>query len=189
MKPLIAIFASGGGTNAEAIIRFSKTDASVFKVAMVVTNVRDAGVIGVCHRQGIPCFYWKNNDPLLVDFLAQNKVSFLLLAGYMVRIGPSLLAAFPGRILNIHPALLPKFGGKGMYGLHVHRAVIAAGESISGITIHQVDEEYDHGKVIFIAELSVGADDTPEMLATRIQQLEHRHYPEVANAFIASFLP
>ncbi|MFN5493975.1 MAG: phosphoribosylglycinamide formyltransferase [Bacteroidota bacterium] len=187
MKIPIAIFASGKGSNADAIIRFSQSPSAVYRVALVITNVPDAGVRGVCHQQGIPCFHWKNNDPLLPDFLMQNKVSFILLAGYMVRIGASLLEAYPHRILNIHPALLPQYGGKGMYGMHVHQAVIAAGEAFSGITIHEVDEEYDHGKKVFSAEIPVLPNDTPESLAQRIHALEHLHYPEVANAYIAAF--
>lgn len=187
MKIPIAIFASGQGSNADAIIHFSQTPSSVYKVALVITNVPDAGVIGVCHRHGIPCFHWKNNDPLLPDFLVQNKVMFLLLAGYMMRIGAPLLQVFPQRILNIHPALLPKYGGKGMYGMRVHQAVIAAGEAFSGITIHEVDEEYDHGKLLFSAQTPVLPNDTPESLSQRIHALEHLHYPEVANAYIAAF--
>lgn len=186
MKIPIAIFASGQGSNADAIIRFSQTRSAVYKVALVITNVPDAGVRGVCHRHGIPCFHWKNNDPLLPDFLVQNKVMFLLLAGYMMRIGAPLLQVFPQRILNIHPALLPKYGGKGMYGEAVHRAVLAANEKESGITIHYVDEQYDHGATIFQATCSVLSTDLVENLAEKIHALEHLHYPVVIEKVILS---
>ena len=121
------------------------------------------------------------------DELKQYQVDFLILAGFLWKMPAGLVAAFPQRILNIHPALLPKYGGKGMYGMNVHQAVIHALEKQTGITIHVVDELYDNGKIIFTASCDVMPDDTPETLAKRIHALEHRYYPKVIEDYIKSF--
>jgi phosphoribosylglycinamide formyltransferase-1 len=187
MKIPIAIFASGKGSNAQALIEFSHKEIALFEVKLVVTNKQDAGVRHICHQFGIPCFYWKNNDPGLPGFLIKNNIGLVVLAGYLAKIGDDLLRQYPGKILNIHPALLPAYGGKGMYGMNVHKAVLQAGEKESGISIHLVDEEYDHGRVLFQASTPVLPEDTAESLAARIHGLEHTHYPSEVNKFIMEF--
>ena len=178
----IAIFASGSGTNAENIVRYFAQSKSI-KVAMVLSNHAHAGVHARMNALGVPSYTFTKEEfaaatPILAK-LAESKVDFIVLAGFMSKIADALLAAFPDRIVNIHPALLPKFGGKGMYGHHVHEAVLAAGESESGITIHQVNAHYDEGKILFQASCPVLPDDTPGSLAQRVHQLEYAHYPRV----------
>lgn len=178
----IAIFASGSGTNAENITRyFAKSDT--VKVAVVLSNNRNVGVHARVNRLGIPSFVFSRDEfvegtPVL-EKLAEYKVDFIVLAGFMNKISDVLLAAFPGKIVNIHPALLPKHGGKGMYGMHVHEAVVAAGERESGITIHYINERYDEGAVIFQAVCPVLPSDSPEDVATKVHALEYAHYPRV----------
>jgi phosphoribosylglycinamide formyltransferase-1 len=178
----IAIFASGSGTNAENIIRFFASSDEV-KVALVLSNHADAGVHERARRLGVPSFTLSNSDfregVKALELLARYEVGFIVLAGFMSLIPPALLQAFPRRIINIHPALLPKHGGKGMYGHHVHEAVIADGDAQSGITIHYVNERYDEGEIIFQAATPVLPDDVPDTLEARIHQLEHQHYPNV----------
>ena len=178
----IAIFASGSGTNAENIVRYFAQSKSI-KVAMVLSNHAHAGVHARVNALGVPSYTFTKEEfaaatPILAK-LAESKVDFIVLAGFMSKIADALLAAFPDRIVNIHPALLPKFGGKGMYGHHVHEAVLAAGESESGITIHQVNAHYDEGKILFQASCPVLPDDTPDSLAQRVHQLEYAHYPQI----------
>lgn len=178
----IAIFASGSGTNAENITRyFAKSDT--VKVAVVLSNNRNVGVHTRVNRLGIPSFVFSRDEfvagtPVL-EKLAEYGVDFIVLAGFMNKISDILLAAFPGKIVNIHPALLPKHGGKGMYGMHVHEAVVAAGERESGITIHYINERYDEGAVIFQAVCPVLPSDSPEDVATKVHALEYAHYPRV----------
>ncbi len=178
----IAIFASGSGTNAENIARyFSKSET--IKVAVVLSNNRWVGVHARVNALGIPSFVFSRDEfvagaPVL-DKLAEYDVEFIVLAGFMNKISDVLLNAFPGKIINIHPALLPSYGGKGMYGHHVHEAVLAAGEKQSGITIHYINERYDEGDIIFQATCPVLADDTPDTLAGRVHALEYAHYPQV----------
>jgi phosphoribosylglycinamide formyltransferase-1 len=182
-----AIFASGAGSNAAAIIRHFK-DHSAARVALVACNKPGAGVIQIALSAGIPvCMLEKERffrgDAHLED-LKSSGVDAIVLAGFLWKIPTALVEAYPGRIINIHPALLPKYGGKGMYGAHVHEAVIRNRETESGITIHEVDEHYDHGQPIFQATLPLTAQDTPESLAQRIHQLEHQHYPRVIEQWL-----
>jgi phosphoribosylglycinamide formyltransferase-1 len=185
----IAIFASGSGSNAEQIIRYFSGDPET-TVAAVLSNKKGAFVLERARVFGLPTlvfdrqqFYQTN---LVLDYLNGLGVGLIVLAGFMWLVPPTLLEAFTGRILNIHPALLPAFGGKGMYGHHVHEAVIASGMNKSGITIHLVDEVYDHGRILFQAECEVLPNDTPDSLAGRIHELEHRHYPEQIKRFLQS---
>jgi len=182
-----AIFASGAGSNAAAIIRHFKNHPFA-RVALVACNKPGAGVIQIARETGIPvCMLEKERffrgDGYLPD-LDATGVDAIVLAGFLWKIPERLVNAYPNRIINIHPALLPKYGGKGMYGAHVHEAVIRNGEKESGITIHEVDEHYDHGQPIFQATLPVLANDTPESLAQRIHQLEHQHYPGVIEKWL-----
>ena len=175
----VAIFASGSGTNAENIARYFSKSESI-KVAVVLSNNRNVGVHARVNRLGVPSFVFSREDfadggPVLAK---------LVLAGFMNKISAPLLSAYPGKIINIHPALLPKFGGKGMYGMHVHEAVVAAGERETGITIHYIDEHYDEGTVIFQAKCPVLPSDTPEEVAAKVHALEYAHYPHIIEELI-----
>ncbi len=178
----IAVFASGAGSNALKIIEYSKTQGD-YKVAIVVTNKKDAGVLEIAKKYKIPAliidketFYQGNGYG---DEIRNAGVEFIVLAGFLWKVPTMLIEAFPGSIINIHPALLPHYGGKGMYGRHVHEAVLAAGEKVSGITIHFVDGHYDHGDIIFQAKCAIDAGETADSLAEKIQVLEHNYYPRV----------
>ncbi|MDR3714396.1 MAG: phosphoribosylglycinamide formyltransferase [Puia sp.] len=178
----IAIFASGAGSNAQKIIDHFRGHPSI-KVGLIVCNKPGAGVTRIAEKEGIPCLLIEKegffNGDTYIKELRQRKIDFIVLAGFLWKIPSALVQAYPGRILNIHPALLPKYGGKGMYGMHVHRAVIAAGDRESGITIHYVDELYDHGQIIFQARCAIEETDTPETLAEKIHSLEHEWFPKV----------
>jgi folate-dependent phosphoribosylglycinamide formyltransferase PurN len=169
----IAIFASGTGSNAQQIIQHFAGNPQV-RVALIVSNKPNAGVLDKARAASIPT--------LIIG------IDFIVLAGVLWKVPADLIKAYPSRIVNIHPALLPKYGGKGMYGHFVHEAVIAAGEKESGITIHYVDEQYDHGGTIFQATCEVKPDDTPDSLAERIHQLEHQHFPTVIESVLQSQL-
>ena len=182
----IAIFASGAGSNAQKIMEaFRGTEISV---KLVVCNKPGAGVLDLAAKEGIETLLLEKErffrgDAYLPE-LEAHHISLVVLAGFLWKVPQALINAYRGRIVNIHPALLPKFGGKGMYGAHVHQAVIEAGETQSGITIHFVDEHYDNGDTIFQATCPVLPQDSPADLAKRIQALEHRHYPEVIRALL-----
>jgi phosphoribosylglycinamide formyltransferase-1 len=179
---LIAIFASGTGSNAQKIIDFFRNSKTV-KIALIVCNKPGAGVLTIAKNENIPSLLIEKerffHGDAYIDELNRHKISFIVLAGFLWKIPPNLIMAFKGKIINIHPALLPSYGGKGMYGNRVHEAVIAAKEKESGISIHYVDEIYDHGATIFQATCPVLETDTAESLAHRIHQLEHEHYPKV----------
>ncbi len=178
----IAVFASGSGTNAQKLIHYFKQH-QVIRVALIVSNKADAGVLDIAAKENIPSLIIEKdhffNDNAYTSELKAAKIDFIVLAGFLWKIPSKLIQAYPNKIINIHPALLPKFGGKGMYGRHVHEAVIAAGEKESGITIHYVDELYDHGNIIFQASCVVNENETPHSLAEKIQVLEHTNYPYV----------
>jgi phosphoribosylglycinamide formyltransferase 1 len=178
----LVIFASGAGSNAQQIISYFKTAPAV-KVALIVCNKPGAGVLSIAEKEGIPVLLIEKERFFRGDaYLPQLKdvhTSLIVLAGFLWKIPGALIEAFPRRIINIHPALLPKYGGKGMYGQYVHQSVLSAGEVESGITIHYVDEHYDNGDVIFQTACPVMEGDTPETLARRIHQLEHLYYPKV----------
>jgi phosphoribosylglycinamide formyltransferase-1 len=183
----IAIFASGSGTNAQRLIEhfLPITDTNI---SVLLTNKNDARVIERAKKFNIPVrifdreeFYSSEN---IAAFLQNEGVEWVILAGFLWLIPKNLLKIFPNRIVNIHPALLPKYGGKGMYGMNVHQAVIDANEKESGITIHFVNEEYDKGSVIFQASCPVDAMDTPESLAAKIHELEYKYFPVVMEKLI-----
>jgi phosphoribosylglycinamide formyltransferase-1 len=183
----IAIFASGAGTNAQNIINYFKKNTAV-KVMLIVGNKPSAGIVKVAAGENIPFLLLERHrfytDGYVGEF-EKYSIDLIVLAGFLWKIPSVLIQKYPFRIINIHPALLPLYGGKGMYGSLVHSAVIAAGEKESGITIHYVDEIYDHGAIIFQARCEVEVGDTPETLARKIHQLEYRHYPEVIERLIA----
>ncbi len=178
----IALFASGAGSNAQKIIEYFKGHNQI-KVALIVCNKPDAGVISIAKGAEIPVLlvekekFFRGNA--YTDELKERGIGFIVLAGFLWKIPDNLNKAFPGKIINIHPALLPNYGGKGMYGSKVHEAVIANKEKESGITIHYVDEQYDHGDIIFQARVPVETSDSPQMLAQKIHRLEHAFYPKI----------
>lgn len=186
----MAIFASGNGSNARQIIRFFNTEGQGNgKVALLVTNNPQAGILDFARQENIPVLLLEKNKFMQNGYAAELKaagISFVALAGFLWKLPLALVQAFPRRIVNIHPALLPNYGGKGMYGLHVHQSVLDHQEKESGITIHYVDEQYDHGATIFQATCPVLPGDTPETLAARVQQLEHLHYPQVIAGLLMS---
>lgn len=178
MTRKIGIFASGSGSNAEQISNYFQNSNDVEVVAFF-TNSANAGVIERGRRLGIPTIVFgpegvKNNAVL--GLLNKLEINFIVLAGYLKLIPESWVEAYPNRIINIHPALLPKFGGKGMYGMNVHRAVVEAGETESGITIHFVDSRYDEGKIILQKSVEVNPNDTPEEVQKKVQVLEHEFF-------------
>lgn len=178
----ITIFASGAGSNALQIINYFR-DSKEVSIALIVCNRPGAGVLSIAEKENIPVLMIEKErffrgDGYVME-LQRAKTSLVVLAGFLWKIPQSLINAFPRRIINIHPALLPKYGGKGMYGAYVHQSVLSAGEVESGITIHYVDEQYDNGDIIFQTACPVLEGDTPEILAQRIHQLEHAHYPRV----------
>ncbi len=181
----IAILASGNGSNTRAIVSTCASGELPADIVLIVSNRRDAGVLDVARQAGIPHAVIDNvaespvqADAAMYHALAQADAELVVLAGYLRLVGPAVLKAFAGRLVNIHPALLPRYGGKGMYGLRVHRAVIEAGEQETGVTIHLVEREYDSGTILVQRRLPVHADDTPETLMRRVQRLEHRLYPQ-----------
>lgn len=183
----IAIFASGAGSNAKKIIDHFKGDESV-TVALVVCNKPGAGVLNVATSHNIPTLLIEKEQFFRGDHylpvLKQYGIEFIVLAGFLWKIPGGLIAAYTNKMVNIHPALLPKYGGKGMYGQFVHQAVIDAGDKESGISIHFVDELYDHGNIIFQARCPVIETDTAESLAAKIHALEHAHFPVVISQLI-----
>ena len=183
----IAIFASGSGTNAENITRYFANSENV-NVAVVLSNNRNVGVHGRVNKLGVPSFVFSRDEfaagTHILEKLAEYDVCFIVLAGFMNKISDVILQAFPGKIVNIHPALLPKYGGKGMYGMHVHEAVVKAGERESGITIHYINEHYDEGAIIFQASCPVLPSDTPDEVAAKVHALEYAHYPHVIESLL-----
>lgn len=176
----LALFASGTGSNAEKIIEHLRNN-SFISVALIVCNNPKAGVLTIAATNGIPALIIEKErffrgDGYLPE-LASYQIDFIVLAGFLWKIPDELIVAFPKKIINIHPALLPKFGGKGMYGMKVHQSVIAAGEKESGISIHYVNEQFDEGEIIMQAACDVADNETPETLANKIHLLEHVHFP------------
>lgn len=185
----LAILASGSGTNAQRIIEYFSTRKDV-QVVLVLSNKKDAFVLERARKLEVPVHVFTRNEfyetPDVLNVLNEYNTDFLILAGFLWLVPEYLLAAFPLRIINIHPALLPGYGGKGMYGMNVHRAVVASGDTESGITIHLVDEKYDHGKTLYQARCRIENNETPETLAQKIHQLEYEYFPVVIERYIRS---
>ena len=183
----IALFASGAGSNAQQIIHYFKSSPDV-SVSLIVCNKPEAGVVQIAHNEHIPVLLIEKENFFRGDHylpqLQQAGIDFIVLAGFLWKIPQALIEAYPRKIINIHPALLPKYGGKGMYGSFVHNAVIAAGDAESGITIHYVDEHYDNGDIIFQARCPILPDDDSTTLVKKIHALEHEYYPKVIEAVI-----
>jgi formyltetrahydrofolate-dependent phosphoribosylglycinamide formyltransferase len=176
----IAIFASGTGGNANAIIEAAQQKAVHYKVALIVTNKKDAGVLQIATQHNIATLVIDKeafiNSDIYIYLLQQHKVEFIALAGFLWKMPLTFVKAYENKIINIHPALLPKYGGKGMYGKYVHQAVLTNKEKQSGITIHYVNEVYDAGQIIFQATCTVDDKETLDTLTQKIHQLEHEHY-------------
>lgn len=177
----LAIFASGSGTNAENIARLFHQGNQV-RVAVVLCNRKNAGVFGRMERLGVPCLYipssvWDNEPEKIVDALKPYDIDLVVLAGFMRTVQPAIIRAYEGRMVNIHPSLLPAYGGKGMYGHHVHEAVIAAGEKKSGVTVHYVTDRIDGGEIVMQQSVDITPEDTPETLEAKIHPVEYSLYP------------
>jgi len=183
----IAILASGSGSNAEKIISYFENSDAV-QIDLLLTNNPQAGVIERGRRLGIPVVVFDKKSfaktDKIVDILKKQEIDWVILAGFLWLIPANLIKAYPNKIINIHPALLPKYGGKGMWGHFVHEAVHASKDAESGITIHFVNENYDEGEVIFQARCELLETDSPDDIAAKVQVLEHKHFPEVIEKLI-----
>ena len=183
----IAIFASGSGSNAENIMRYFQ-DRENINISLVLSNKSDAFVHERAKNMNVPSITFTKKEleesDKILQILDEYKINFIVLAGFLLKIPTNLIAVYPNRIINIHPALLPKYGGKGMYGHFVHEAVVAAKEKESGITIHFVNEQYDEGNIIFQAKCPVSPADTPDDVAKKVHELEYRHFPKVIELVI-----
>ncbi len=183
----IAIFASGKGSNAESIINYFENNDSI-EVGLIISNNSKAGVLNLAERKGIDSkvidkdFFYKSEK--IVQLLNYYKIDYIILAGFLWLLPSYLISEFENHILNIHPALLPKYGGKGMFGQHVHRAVYDNNEEESGITIHLVNENYDEGKILFQDSCAIEEEDTPDDIGEKVLRLEHFHYPRIIEDFI-----
>ncbi len=186
-KVRLAVFISGSGTNLQSIIDNCTSGFIPGEVALVVSSKKDVYGLVRAEKAGIESVIYRRKsfpdgkiaDDYLLDLLDKYKIDIIALAGYLKMVPPVVVARYRGRIVNIHPALLPKYSGKGMYGMSVHRAVIEAKEKESGVTIHAVDEVYDHGRILAREKAPVFPEDTPEELAARILKIEHTLYPKV----------
>ncbi|MDR2358626.1 MAG: phosphoribosylglycinamide formyltransferase [Prevotellaceae bacterium] len=189
---ILALFASGAGTNVENIINYFNPPTKNITVGAVFANNPHAGAIERAQRAGIPVHIFNRNDFYhtgnVLEKLQEYRIDAIVLAGFLWLAPDRLIQLFPHRILNIHPALLPAYGGKGMYGMHVHRAVIANRERESGITIHEVNSEYDSGKIIFQTACAITPGDTPETLAAKVRRLEYQHFPRVIEEWANSLM-
>lgn len=175
---ILTVFASGKGSNTQKIIDYFRHHPSIH-VGLIVCNNSRAGVLEIAEKEHIPTLLINRktlNETGYLEELRQYKTDWIILAGFLLKIPPVLVKAYPAHIINIHPALLPAYGGRGMYGMAVHTAVVNAGEPKSGITIHFVDEEYDHGKTILQQTVALEKGETPDSLAAKIHVLEYRHF-------------
>jgi len=183
----VAVFASGAGSNTQKIVDYFRNHNSI-KISLIVCNKPEAGVLHIADKENIPALLINRekffNDDAYLDVLKKNKIDFIVLAGFLWKIPLLLIQAYPYKIINIHPALLPEHGGKNMYGNHVHEAVIASGSKESGITIHYVDEHYDNGDILFQAKCTVDENETPETLAQKIHLMEYENYPPIIEEVI-----
>lgn len=179
----LALFASGNGTNVQRIAEYFADSADI-RIKLIVCNNPKAYVLERAKNLGIETLLIKDKESFfhsneVLEILQQNNIDLIVLAGFLWLIPNNLIEAYPNKIINLHPALLPKYGGKGMYGMHVHEAVVANGETETGITIHYVNQCYDEGKIIFQAKCSLSPDDTAEDVARKIHGLEYEYFPEV----------
>ncbi len=187
----IAIFASGNGSNAENIFNYFKNNNSV-EVVSILCNKKEAYVFQRANNMNIPSFHIVNSEfrkgNMVIDLLNEQGIDIIVLAGFLLRIPQNIIDAFPKGIINIHPALLPKYGGKGMYGDNVHKAVKEAGDTKTGITIHLVNENYDEGKHIAQIECTVSDTDTFEDIANKVHELEYEYFPKLIDNYIIEII-
>lgn len=185
----LAILGSGNGTNAQRITEYFK-DNNAIDVNCIIYNKKDAYIAQRAKNLGVTSQYFGRNDfynsNTVLDYLRERHIDWVILAGFLWLIPENILSEFPGRVINIHPALLPNYGGKGMFGEHVHEAVIANHEKESGITIHIVDQHYDRGTTLFQAKCQIAPEDTPDTLAQKIHQLEQEYFPQVIERTVLS---
>lgn len=187
----LAVFASGSGTNFQALLDAADRGTLPARPVCCVSDTPEAGALERATRADLPTAVVEPRDypdpssfgRALLDVLAAHEVTFVALAGYMMKVPPNVVDTYRRKMTNLHPALLPAFGGKGMYGMNVHKAVIERGVHWSGVTVHLVDEEYDHGPIVLQEPVPVYADDTPQALADRVKDVEHRLYPEALRLF------
>jgi phosphoribosylglycinamide formyltransferase-1 len=187
----IGVFASGRGSNFQAILNAIQRGSLPARVTLLLSNKSDAGALEVARSNGIPTIHLSQQQfsdeasfaARMLEVLKEHDIDLIALAGYLKKVPVSVVRAYRNRILNIHPALLPSFGGAGMYGHHVHEAVLASGAKLSGATVHIVDEEYDRGPIVIQRAVPVEPNDTPETLAARVLTIEHEIYPEALKAF------
>jgi phosphoribosylglycinamide formyltransferase 1 len=187
----LAVFASGTGSNADKICSYFSGNPEI-TIGLIISNKSDAGVLKVADKHGIASAYisrkyWPHPE-LILPVLEEAGITHIILAGYLALIPAWLITAYEGKIINIHPALLPKFGGKGMYGHHVHEAVRTAGETISGITIHEVNAHYDEGRILFQKEVPLSPGDNADAIGAKVLQTEHQYYSRVIEAWIKGTL-
>lgn len=187
----IGVFASGRGSNLQAIINAIEKGELNCEIVFVLSNNSDAGALEIARNKNIPAlhlsekkFHKENFEESLIDLLNQYKPDLIVLAGYMKLVPERVIEIYKNRIINIHPALLPKYGGKGMYGMNVHRAVFEAGEKESGVTVHLVNEKYDEGKILYQEKVDISDCKSAEEVAEKILKVEHRIYPEVIQKII-----
>jgi len=188
----LAVFISGGGTNLQSLIDASRSGRLSAEIVLVISSKSDAYGLERARNAGIDTFVFRMKDYAtpedaerdLLEMLEEYEVEYIALAGYLKLVPLAVVRKYNGRIANIHPALLPKFGGKGMYGHHVHEAILAAGEKESGATVHLVDEIYDNGRILIQEKVPVLPDDTPDALAARVLLVEHKIYPEALENLI-----
>jgi phosphoribosylglycinamide formyltransferase-1 len=191
-KANLAILASGAGSNADKICSYFETHPDI-SVSLIISNRSKAGVLQIASAHGIESLVitrseWVYGD-IILPLFAEKEITHIILAGFLLLVPEWLVESYRGRILNIHPALLPLYGGKGMYGMHVHRAVKDAGELISGITIHEVDEHYDQGDVVFQKAMRIDPEDSAEEIAHKVLQMEHHYYPRVIEEWVKKKKP
>jgi phosphoribosylglycinamide formyltransferase 1 len=188
----LGFLVSGQGSNMQAIIDACMTGDLHAEPAVVISNNAYSNALNIAKSRQIPSYHLSSNthkapallDRTITETMNQHKVSLVILAGYMKRVGPVLLTVYRNRVINIHPSLLPKYGGKGMYGINVHRAVIESGDKETGVTIHLVNDEYDEGFILAQHKISVNKTDTPESLAIRVLEVEHTLYLDVLKKII-----
>jgi phosphoribosylglycinamide formyltransferase-1 len=185
-KTRIALFCSGSGSNFKALFHAIRNKQLTAEIVLCLSNRSQCGAMEFAEQNGIATAHITEKQfaafdefaVAMVDRLKEHHIDIILLAGYMRKVPDAVVSAFPGKMLNIHPAVLPKFGGEGMYGIHVHTAVLEAGETETGATVHFVNEEYDKGEILLQRTVPVLTDDTPETLAARVLECEHRLYPD-----------
>jgi phosphoribosylglycinamide formyltransferase 1 len=189
LKHRLAILASGAGSNARNIIQYFK-DSKEVEVALIISNRKLAGVFEIASEHGVPSIYLPaaqmNTEQGLLEVLKNHNIDSVILAGFLLKVPEDVIRAYLGRIINIHPALLPKFGGKGMYGHFVHEAVFSAGERESGITVHLVDEQYDEGDILFQAKVEIKEEDGPLDIEKKVRALEIEHFPAAIDKWLQS---